>query len=182
MAANQDQESSVSLARLAQERADVVEHRVQDVHTVVVVLSSRGMTLDMEALRNEISLTYPGTAIFFLTPLGLPVGAAPPRQIDLVIDFTGPNQRQKWLLARGLKSRARVVVGRNAGYFRKSLYDRIFDEKDPKLGLPAEMMERERRVQSEVLRLAGISQVRTGTTPRDRGKEIALELPPYRRL
>jgi hypothetical protein len=113
--------------------------------------------------------------------MGKPIGPTAPQQVDLLIDFTGPGQRQGWFYARKLRRMARVAVGRNAGLFRKKIYDRVFDEnQDP--SVPQEMLKKERFVQKKVLNLAGVSFVQTSETPPDRGKSIALELPAMRRL
>ena len=75
-----------------------------------------------------------------------------------------------------------MTVGRNAGLFRRKIFDRIFDEKDQALKLPAEVLERERQVQKEVLALAGVAFVPSGDTPADRGKITPMELPPFAKL
>ena len=59
-------------------------------------------------------------------------------------------------LTNGLVPRrsARVVVGRNAWFFRKRFYDRVFDEsKQPKVN---DLFQREHRAHHAVLELAGI--------------------------
>jgi hypothetical protein len=94
-----------------------------------------------------------------------------------LIDFTGPGQRQGLFYARKLRKMAKVAIGRNAGFFRKSLYDRIFNEQLEGSKVPSEMLERERFVQKRLLNLAGIPVIQAGETPPDRGKTIALELP-----
>jgi hypothetical protein len=120
--------------------------------------------------------------VFFLTTLGKPIGSPPPRQVDLLIDFTGPGQRQGWFFARKLRRMARAAVGRNAGLFRKRIYDKIYDEKAPSATLSTDVLERERQVQKRILNLSGVAFVQYGDTPPDRGKSIALELPPMQRL
>jgi hypothetical protein len=180
-----DQESEHSFQKMT-EMDRLRGNRIPGVRTVLFVLSSRGMVFDTESLRQKVLLAYPEATVFFMTTMGKPVGATSPRQVDLLIDFTGPRQRQGWFFARKLRSMARVAVGRNAGLFRKGLYDRIFDEKQPSAslpgGLPTELLERERFVQKQVLSLVGITIVQAGDTPKDRSKSIALELPPMQRL
>jgi hypothetical protein len=114
--------------------------------------------------------------------LGKPLGPVAPNKVDLLIDFTGPGQRQWIFRARKLKRMARVSVGRNAGLFRKSIYTKVFDEKAMPVDQPLDVLSRERKVQREVLRLAGIAFVQAGDTPPDRGKLTPLELPPMQRL
>lgn len=156
--------------------------RIPGVRTVLVVLSAAGMVYDIESLRQKVRLSYPEAAVFFLTTQGKPIGVAPPQQLDLLLDFTGPRQRQGLFFAKRLRRMARVAVGRNAGLFRARIYDRVFDEKADSSRVPSEMLARERLVQKEVLALAGIAFVQAGDTPQDRSKSIALELPPMRKM
>jgi hypothetical protein len=167
-----------SMAELEQTRT----HRVPGVRTVQVVLSSAGMVFDVEALRQKILLSYPDAAVFFLTTDGKPIGAAAPSQVDLLVDFTGPGERQGFLYAKKLRRRARVTVGRNAGWFRKKIYDRVYDEKTKMSELPREVLARERIVQKAVLELAGVAFVPAGDTAPDRGKITPMELPPFAKL
>jgi hypothetical protein len=180
-----DSESQTFLSTLMSEE-QVRSHRIPGVRTVLVVLSAKGMVYDIESLRQKILLSYPDSTVFFLTTLGKPVGSLPPRQVDLLIDFTGSGQRQGWFYARKLRRMARVAVGRNAGLFRKRIYDKIFDEKSPDPALEklaaSDVLERERQVQKRILNLSGVAFVQYGDTPPDRGKSIALELPPMQRL
>lgn len=159
----------------------VRSHRVNGVKTVIVVISAHGMVFDIESLRQKVLLSYPEAAVFFRTTLGKPVGAVAPERVDLLIDFTGPRQRQGIFYARKLRKAARVAVGRNAGFFRKKLYDRVFDEKAQKATLPVDFLKRERIVQRYVLELAGVAFVPMGDVPPDRGKITPLELPPLAR-
>jgi hypothetical protein len=190
-----DRQSEASLA-LMTESEQALTYRVSGVRFILVVLSARGMIYDFEAVRYKIMHSYPDAAIFFQTTLGKPVGPVPPGQIDLLIDFTGPGQRQNWLYPFQLRKKSRVAVGRNAGLFRKRLYDRIFDE--TRLGtsgspeskvhqalskeLPKEMLERERFVQKKVFDLAGVALIPMGEVLLDRGDTIALELPGMQNL
>lgn len=176
-----DQESRAFLSVMA-EQDRVRPNRVPGVRTVLVVLSAAGMVFDIEALRQKILISYPDAAVFFQTTMGKPMGPSAPQHVDLLVDFTGPRQRQGWFAARKLRSLARMAVGRNAGLFRKRIYDKIYDEKSPGNRVPTELLERERFVQKEVLALAGIAYVQTGDSAPDRGKSIALELPPMSRL
>lgn len=174
-----DPESQAFLRRLA-EQEKVRGAKLPSVRTVLVVMSGSAMVFDMNALRQKVLLTYPEVAVFFTTPLFIALGAPPPDQVDLMIDFTGARQKQRWFLPRKLRKMARVTVGRNAGWGRKRLYDRVYDEK-AQTGLPADQLERERIVQREVLALAGIPLWQAGDTLPDRGKITPLELPPLAR-
>src|SRR5579885_3511462 len=143
-----DAESTHFLSTLMSEE-QVKAHRIPGVRTVLVVLSAAGMVFDIESLRQKILLSYPDSTVFFLTTLGKPIGSPPPRQVDLLIDFTGPRQRQGWFFARKLRRMARAAVGRNAGLFRKRIYDKIYDEKAPESkdsALSKDVLERERQV------------------------------------
>ncbi len=176
-----DAETQAYLAQIAsQER--IRANKVAGVRTVLVVLSAAGMVFDIEALRQKILLTYPDAAIFFQTTDGKAIGATVPQQVDLLIDFTGPGQRQGLFHARKLRGMARIAVGRNAGLFRKKIYDRVFDEKAQKASNPDQPLKGERVIQRAVLELAGIALVQAGDSLPDRGKTIALELPPFARL
>jgi hypothetical protein len=175
-----DSQSQDILATM-NEQDRVKTSRIAGVRTVLVVLSSKGIVFDTYALRHEIRLAYPDATVFFRTTLGQAIGAPAPAYVDLLVDLTGPGQRQPWLYARKLRRGSRVAVGRNAGLFRKGSYDRVFDEKKG-IELPYETLEKERIVQKKVLELAGIAFVPTGETPPDLGKTIALELPPMQRL
>lgn len=175
-----DPESEAFLAQMA-EPERIRANKVPGVRTVLVVLSSGGMVYDVESLRQRIFLSYPDSTVFFQTTQGSPLGAHSPQHVDLLIDFTGPGQRQKLLYAKKLRKMARMAVGRNAGLLRKRIYDRIFDEKTQMGSLPEEIFARERYVQKEVLNLAGVAFLPTGDTPQDRGKTVPLELPPLSR-
>ncbi|MGK5082373.1 hypothetical protein WDW37_03630 [Bdellovibrionota bacterium FG-1] len=177
----QDQLTHSCLAHLAeQERSQ--PNRIPGVRTVVVVLSAAGIVFDIESLRQKILRSYLDSAVFFVTTQGQSIGAVHPPQVDLVIDLTGPGQRQSLLYAKRLARMARLTVGRNAGLLRKKIYDRVFDEKARNSELPKDGLERERVVQKAVLELAGVFFAPTGDTPLDRGKITPLELAPYTRL
>lgn len=175
-----DPETLHSLQAL-DERQRIEAQKVSSVRTVLVVLSSKGMVYDVEALRHRVLVTYPDTAIFFRSTSGRPVGVASPQSVDLLVDLTGPGQRQGWFYARKLRRMARFAVGRNAGLFRKRIYDRVFDEMDPAKTLPRDMLDRELVSQREVLSLAGIAVVPSAGVTEDRSKTIALDLPPLAR-
>lgn len=171
-----------SLLSLLTTQEQIRNNRVAGTRTVLVVLSARGMVFDTESLRQKILLTYPHAAVFFRTTYGRPIGVPAPKQVDLLIDFTGPGQRQYLFYAKTLRRMARVAVGRNSGLFRKRIYDRVWDEKTRLNQLSRDLLERERQVQREVLALAGVAIAQTGDLTQDRSKTIALELPPMSRL
>ena len=171
-----DRESE-ALIRLLDAQGGIRVNRIAAVETVLVVLSSRGMVYDQKALTEMIQLSYPGAAVFFRTTQGKPMGIDAPDQVSLLIDLTGPGQRQGWFYAKKLHSISRFRVGRNAGLFRKSLYDRIFDEKAEAEKLPRDLLARERFVQRKVLELAGVALAQHGEVLSDQGKEIATRLP-----
>jgi hypothetical protein len=175
-----DPDTQALLVKIEQER-QIAKNVFKGVKTILFVLSSRAMAYDTESLRQKVLQVYPDAAVFFLTTLGTPIGAVAPRRVDLLIDFTGPGQRQGWFYALSLRGRARIAVGRNAGLFRKARYDKVINEKS-RTDLPSELLARERVVQREVLQLAGVPMALTGEVPPDRGKQIALELPPFKRL
>jgi hypothetical protein len=176
-----DAETGHYLASMA-EQEKARSHRIPGVRTVLVILSAAGMVFDVESLRQKILISYPDAAVFFLTTCGKSIGALPPAQVDLLIDFTGPGQRQGLFYAKKLRKLARVTAGRNAGLFRKKIYDRVFDEKSRVKELPAEVMARERIIQRAVLEMAGVAFVPAGDTPQDRGKITPMELPPFLKL
>jgi hypothetical protein len=176
-----DPESQLLLDEMTQQDG-VRNTRIAGVRTVLVILSSKGMVFDTHALRHEVRMAYPDSAVFIRTTDGKPVGAPAPSYVDLLIDFTGPGQRQGWFYSRKLRRGARVAVGRNAGLFRKKIYNHVFDEKAVSTQLPVDVLERERMVQRRVLALAGVAFIATGETHPDRGKTIALGLPPMQRL
>ena len=171
-ASAQDTESQNFLAQLASEE-QIRANKVPQVKNILVILSSRGMVFDDESLKQKILLTYPDANIYFMSTLGISIGAQPPEKLDLLIDFTGPRQRHKWFLARKLRSRVRVCVGRTAGFFREFIYDRVYDE--TKVSLPKDVLVKERFVQKAVLELAGVPLSQKGTPGQDLGKVIAAQ-------
>lgn len=176
-----DRESEIRLTQMA-EKDDVISNRISGVRSILIVFSSRGMVYDAESLRQKVLLSYPDSTVFFQTTDGKPVGAPAPKSVDLLIDFTGPRQRQPIFHAFGLRRRARFVVGRNAGMFRKKIYDRVFDEMSDGGNVPDELLKKERFVQKQVLNLAGVAFVQAGDIPPDEGKTIPLSLPGMRGL
>jgi hypothetical protein len=148
------------------------------IKSVLVVLSSKAMTLDPSALRNLINHAYPGAAVFFVSVSGDPLGVAGPHRVDLVIDFTEPGARQSFWFPNRMRSRGRHVVGRKAGMLRSLRYDRVYDASID-AGVPGDYLEAERWVQRKVLELAGVPMVRHGGVTRDLSKDIALTLPPF---
>ena len=107
-------ESQFSLSLLA-EQERLRSQRLAGVRTILVVLSSQGMAFDVDGLRGLIHGAYPDAAVFFVTTSGKNLGTRVKGHVDLVIDFTGPRQRQGWFFARRLRRMARFAVGRNAG-------------------------------------------------------------------
>ena len=178
---SQDRETEEFLTILSQQEK-VRANKIPGVRTVLVVLSAKAMAYDMESLRQKIVLVYPDAVVFFKTTSGKAVGVSAPKRVDLLIDLTAPRSRQGLFYSRKLRSMARAAVGRNAGFFRKGSYDKVFDEKAIASRLPQDVLQRERFVQREVLALAGIPLAQMGDTPPDRGKTIALELPPMKKL
>ncbi len=172
-----DSETTASLKVMTAEEG-IRAKRINNIRTVLVMLSSTGMVFDIESLRQKVILAYPQAAVFFRTTQGKAMGSESPDKVDLLIDFTGPRERQGLFYARTLRKIARVAVGRNAGFFRKSSYDHVFDERAPGVKLPSDKLERERVVQREVLSLAGIAFVQAGDSAPDRSKITPLELPP----
>jgi len=174
-----DHDTEQALSQLGQ-LSRVVKNRFENIQTVLFVLSSKAMTFDCESLRQKTLFSYPDAAVFFKSTNGMPVGVDAPGKVDLVIDFTGPGERQWFTYARHLKKGARFCVGRNAGIFRKRIYDRIFDEKTTNIPLPVQRFDREAIIQKEVLLLAGISTMPISTATPNREKKIALDLPPMK--
>jgi hypothetical protein len=172
-----DQESRNVLTQLEQ-RTQIEGNRVEGVRSVLIVLSSKAMVMDLDGLRHKIVLAYPEAAVFFITTSGQAMGIPAPKHVDLLVDFTGPGARQGWFYARHLRSRARFAVGRNAGLFRKRIYDRIFDEKAPGFTPARDTHERERIALKQVFHLAGVATMPTGEATQDLSKKIALDLPP----
>jgi hypothetical protein len=152
----------------------------QDVKTVLVVLSSRGLSFDMPGLRSLITHAYPGAAVFFISTSSDSVGVEGPHKVDLAIDMTEPGAFQSIFFAMKIRSRATHVVGRNAGrFYRRKKYDRVYDQKADHTA-PKDYLDSERWAQRKVLELAGVPVIRQGGVTQDRSKEIALELPPLR--
>ncbi len=168
--------------QLMAEAEQVRTYKVAGVKTVLVVLSARGMVFDTDSLKQKILHAYPDCVVFFRNTLGKSIGFASPDHVDLIIDFTGPGQRQSIFYARKLRKSARVIVGRHAGFFRKKIYDRVFDERASTNKIPTELLAHERYVQKEVMKLAGIALSPSGDTPPDLGKIIPLDLPPMQKL
>jgi len=163
---------------LLEDRIRIQENRFSGVQTVLVVLSSRAMTFDVYALTQKILFSYPDAAVFFKSTSGIGMGLACPDKVDLLIDFTGPRQRQGLFYSRKLRRMARFAVGRNAGFFRKGSYDRIIDEKILADQLPKSLLECEAFVQKRVLALAGVPTLPIGLATEDKSTVIATELPP----
>ncbi len=173
-------ESSETYLASLDERQRLQENLIDGVRNVLVVLPSFGLAFDQEGIRQKVTLAYPKASVFFRTTSGKPFGVPSPEEsdaIDLLIDLTGPGNRQGWFYARKLRKMARVAVGRNAGLFRKRIYDRVYDDKSIRAQLPADLLERERYVQKHVFALAGVAMMPQGDLTQDLGKVIALDLP-----
>lgn len=154
-------------------------HQVfSNVKSVLVVLSSRALAFDQSGLRNLITHSYPGAAVFFVSTSGDSVGVEGPTRVDLILDFTEPGARQSPFFAYRMRARGKHVVGRNAGWFyRRKKYDRIFDELQV-AERPKDYLESERFAQRKMLELAGIEVIRQGGVTPDLSHEIASKLPP----
>ncbi len=162
-----DQESEYSLQKM-EEATDKVVSRFQGIRKILVILSSHGIVYDVHALRQKILHAYPGAGLFFETPLAQQ--RASWCKVDLLIDFTGPGERERYCQAKKLRSMARIAVGRNAGWYRKRIYDFVCDEKPGFFG-------EEGFVQRQVLNLAGVAWIPSGVPLPDVGASIALGLP-----
>ncbi len=171
-----DGESTSTLQHLLEDEA-IRANRIENVRTILVVLSGRSIVYDDASLRQKILLTYPSAEVYFMTTEAFSMGKVLPSgaKIDLLIDFTGPGMRHKWLWARALRSRSRVCVGRTAGFFREFIYDRVFKEAGLK-NLPRDVIDRERFVQREVLALAGVPLSPKGNMGADLQKKIAAQV------
>jgi len=176
-----DPESQHSLSWMMGQKS-ILSNRFPEVHIVLVVLSAAGLVLDIPSLTQQIHFAYPKASVHFVTTNGKHLGSEgtdAPLEADLVIDLTGPHQRQSWFFAKKLRQRAKFVVGRDAGLFRKKIYDRVFNEKS-ELIEPSDPLIREREVQKKVLALAGVPWVPSGCATPDLAETIALELPPLK--
>ena len=172
-----DSDSSISLHLLLAEEA-IRKNRLENVRTILVVLSGRTIAFDDAALRQKILMTYPQAKVYFMSTEAYPLGEKLPNaaKVDLLIDFTGPGHRHKWLWARKLRALSKVCVGRPAGFFREFIYDRLFDDaKHPEM--PRDVNEREREAQRQVLALAGVPVSHQGNLKRDQSHTIAAKLP-----
>lgn len=176
-----DQESQEALSVLAAQEK-VKANRVPGVKTVLVVLSSKGVVYDSEALRQKIRQTYSDAKVYFLTTMGVAMGEKAPKNVDLLLDFTGPGERQSLFYAKKLRRMARVAVGRKAGLFRARIYDRVLDPSKDGAAFSKDILERERHAQKLVLEQAGITLFQYGDTPADVGRSIALKLPALNQL
>lgn len=174
-----DLDSEKSLERLSYEAA-ILKNKLSSIKTVLIVLSARALAFDRESLSSKVKAAYPGSQVFFVSTLAKAIGDVAPEQIDLVIDFTGPRQRHKWFFARKLRSRAKYLIGRNAGFFRPYSYDKIFDEfVEP--GVPEDPVHKERFVQTRILECVGIPVTQRGSLLQDASHDIALELPRFKK-
>jgi len=175
-----DLDSELSLERLSYE-TQILKKRMTGIKTVLVVLSARALAFDRDSLRAKIINAYPGSKVYFVSTLAIPIGETAPEFIDLVIDFTGPGQRHKWFFARKLRARAKHLIGRNAGFFRAYSYDQVFDESNEP-GVPTDPVHRERFVQTAMLERIGVPVTQRGTLLQDVSHDIALELPRFKKV
>ncbi len=174
-----DPESDHSLSGIQVAEA-IRKNRAPNVRTVLFILSVRGMALDIASLKQKTQFAYPGSEVFFMTPVGKYIGNSAPSSVDLLIDLSGPKTRQGLFFARRLRRRARVAVGRASSAFRKAAYDRVADESfDPS---KQDVLVHEREIQRKVLALAGVAVIQAGDTHEDRGKITPMELPPFKKL
>ena len=152
----------------------------ENVRSVLVVMSATAMVFDRSALEFHITRAYPNSNVFFMTTSGkffFPrTPKLPANNYDLLIDFTGPRQRQSIFLARKFRKLARVAVGRNAGMFRKRIYDRVFDDWKAGVMQIQNRSDRERVAQKEVLKLAGVGFKPVGSLTPDLSKVIASDV------
>jgi len=164
-----DPDSSGLLKKLSEEERIRV-NRIPGVRTVLVVLSSAGMVFDTDSLRQKILFSYLDATVFFLNTDGSSIGAPAPHNVDLIIDLTPPGARQSLFFAKTLRRRARKIIGRQAGWFRRRIYDRVFDPKGSADAIPTDLLARERFIQKRVLGLAGVVFSGTGDTPADQSR------------
>jgi hypothetical protein len=149
------------------------------IKTILVVLSSKAMAIDIPGLRNLLVRAYPRSAVFFISTSGQPVGNMAPSEVDLVIDFTPPSARQSMLFARQMHAKSKFTVGRETGWFyRKKFYSRVYSAiSDQKSGrVPTDYLASEAFYQKKVLELAGVEILNEGGVVPDRSKDIALDL------
>lgn len=176
---NPEEVGSSFYLKTLEERRAVEKNKFENIKNILVVLSAGGMVFDVNALRLHIKNTYPQAVVFFQTTAGTILSPKTPDHpkdnYDLLIDLTGPRQKQGIFYSKKLKKISRFQVGRNAGFFRKNIYTRIFDEKPIMSQLPKEIFERERIVQKEVLSLAGIALMPASTITADLAKTIAID-------
>lgn len=150
------------------------------IKNILLVLSSRSIGYDQAALRNFVGQAYPGSAVFFISVSGDPVGATAPDRVDLTIDFSPPGARQGFWFAWNIRRRSRFAVGRSVGlWVRNKQYDRCYNERQDQINgtLPKDFIEAEVWVQKKVLFLAGVAVNRQGGVVPDRSKTIANDLP-----
>ena|SRR6185503_3441957 len=127
------------------------------VSLVRVVLPRRRVVYSLDILREKILSSYPDSVSFFQEATGRMIGDRGPRYVDLGIDLTGSDDPQSFLFLFRFRREARLIVGRNVGFWRKRFYDRVFDENQ--LHMPKDSPEWEVQAQMGVLRLAGIDEV-----------------------
>ncbi|MBU6375855.1 MAG: hypothetical protein KGQ59_07665, partial [Bdellovibrionales bacterium] len=68
-------DSEFYLSTLA-EQERLQTYRFAGVRTILVVLSSAGMAVDLDGLRSRIHAAYPDAAVFFVTTRGKTLGAS----------------------------------------------------------------------------------------------------------
>ena len=156
----------------------------ESVKTILFVLSSKSVEFDREALRFQARLRYPEAAVFFTSVSGLAVGNVAPSKVDLTVDFTPAGARQSWFFPLKIRRQSVACVGRAASSWscgsrqRRFLYDRVLDERDPKFPSAKDFHGREREIQRQLLKLAGITTQEQGELLPDEATTIARTLPP----
>jgi len=133
------------------------------------------MVFDREALKTKIQATYGPIEIYFMTPLGIPLGEKVRNgKVDLILDFIGPRQKRKWFLSRKLRRMGKHVFGRDVGLFRAKIYDWVVENESS----APELWARERHAQVAILEHAGVPIKQASELMSDLSHSIALDLPP----
>lgn len=123
---------------------------------ILIILSSRTMVFDVEALRHAVLKVYPEAVIFFESGSGRPVNSVvAPRKVDLTIDLTGPRERGALTSLWRKRRRTLHLIGRRGCCLREFFYHVLAPvEKQPGV---SSVLERERMAQESVLSLVAVS-------------------------